>query len=148
MACRWPSLDPQRQGELLDQITDMFLADLPAGWTELVVDYRVVGRNIDLSTGLRQPDGSYRAWTPPDEPIRQFQRLRGGMYIENEGTWFSVRYILTPPRRTNVAYNTTNEPRFEPYPPLAEFLVEHERFPRLPGYQPPWYAEKLAAAMR
>ena len=148
MAYRWPSLDPQQQGELLDQITNLFLEALPAGWVELAVDYRVVGRNIDLSTGLRQPDGSYRVWTPPDEPIRQFQRLRGGMYIENEGTWFSMRYVLTPPGRWNVVYNTAHEPAFEPYPPPQEFLVEHERFPRLPGYQPPWYAEKLAAAMR
>ncbi len=148
MAPRWPSLDLQQQADLIGKITDMFLEALPAGWEELAIDYRVVGRTIDLATGLRQPDGSYRAWVPPDEPIRQFQRLRGGMYLENEGTWFSMRYILTPPARTNVVYNSTNEPDFNPYPAPEEFLLEQERFPRLPGYQPRWYAERLAAAVR
>ncbi|QFU88481.1 hypothetical protein [Amycolatopsis sp. YIM 10] len=125
------------------------LSSLPPDWRELAIDYRVVGRNIGLSVGLLGPgDSEHRLWTPPDEPIRQFQRLRGGMYRENEGTWFSLRYVLEPGPHFSVSYNWRNEPDFQPYPSPDAFLLEQERFPREERFMPSWYRDQLAAARR
>jgi hypothetical protein len=142
----WPLLDPIQQKDELDGIATTLLEALPPGWSELVIDFRAVGRKIDVAVGLTGPDGKERVWDPPAEIWRAFQRLRGGMYTENEGTWFSARYVLVPPGRYNIQYNWQNQPDFQPQPSPEEFATEQERFPRGEAYMPPWYRAGLDAA--
>jgi hypothetical protein len=142
----WPQLDPVEQNELLGDITLQVVEALPPGWRELAIDYRAVGRNIDVAVGLLDANGTRQIWNPPTEVWQAFQRLRGGMYQEGEGTWFSARLIIEPPSRFSIQYNWQNEPAFDPYPPPAEFALEQERFPRTEAFMPPWYREHLAAA--
>lgn len=142
----WPLLDPIQQKDELDGITTDLLGALPPGWRELVIDFRGVGRNLDVAVGVTGPDGKERVWDPPAEVWRAFQRLRGGMYAENEGTWFSARYILEPPGRFTIQYNWQNQPNFDPQPAPEEFAIEQERFPRDEAYMPPWYRAGLEAA--
>src|ERR1043165_3113127 len=94
---KWPELDAVQQDELLGRITGTMVAALAPGWHELMIDYRVVGRNIDLAVGVLGPNNEFTLWDPPVEAVREFQRLRGGMYRQDEGTWFSARYTVTPP---------------------------------------------------
>ncbi|TDD87121.1 hypothetical protein [Actinomadura rubrisoli] len=143
---KWPSLDPVQQHDLLTEITRQITEALPHGWRELMIDYRHLGRHIDVATGLTGADGAMTVWDPPAEVWRMFQRLRGGMYVENEGTWFSCRYGVEPPGKFRIQYNIRNEPDFPAPPSPEEFAVEQERFPRTPPYQPPWFKEALARA--
>lgn len=142
----WPQLDPIQQNELLEQITATTVAALPAGWRQLVIDYRAVGRNIDVAIGFYDAGGVQRLWKPPTDLWRMFQRLRGGMYQVGEGTWFSARYSVEPPGRFRIQYNWRREPAFEPAPAAEQFAVEQERFPRAEAHMPDWYRERLAAA--
>nr|WP_042181171.1 hypothetical protein [Kibdelosporangium sp. MJ126-NF4]CEL14858.1 hypothetical protein [Kibdelosporangium sp. MJ126-NF4]CTQ96511.1 hypothetical protein [Kibdelosporangium sp. MJ126-NF4] len=142
----WPQLDPVQQNELLGEITGMMVAALAPGWHELMIDYRVVGRNIDIAVGVLGANNEFTLWDPPVEALREFQRLRGGMYRQDEGTWFSARYTVIPPSRFSIQYNWRNQPDFESYPPPAEFALEQERFPRAEAYRPDWYRAGLAAA--
>lgn len=142
----WPTLDTVQQNELLTEQTAEIVAALPPGWTELVIDFRALGRNLDVAVGLSDGQGPTRVWDPPANVWKRFQRLRGGMYRENEGTWFSARYTVTPPSHFAIQYNWTNEPDFQPYPDLSHFAVEQERFPRDEAYLPPWFRERLDAA--
>jgi hypothetical protein len=142
----WPPLDTMQQNDLLNEQTAELVGALPPGWAELVIDFRAIGANLDVAVGLRDQDGPHRTWDPPAEVWRRFQRLRGGMYRENEGTWFSARYVVQAPGRYTVQYNWTNEPDFQPYPDPSHFAIEQERFPRDEAYMPSWYRERLAAA--
>ncbi|TDP92796.1 hypothetical protein [Labedaea rhizosphaerae] len=144
----WPSLDPVQQNDLLTAMTTELIGALPPGWAEVVIDYRHLGRNPDVAVGVRGPDGRDRVWDPPTEVWRMFQRLRGGMYRQDEGTWFSARYTLQAPSRFTIQYNWRNEPDFQPYPDLSHFAIEQERFPRAEAHMPPWFRERLAAATR
>ena len=143
---QWPKLDPVAQNELLDRMTRTIVDALSPGWREVAIDYRVVGKNIDAAVGVLDPDGIYQLWDPPADAWRMFQRLRGGMYQDGEGTWFSARLIIEPPSRFTVQYNWLNEPDFQPYPALEEFLLEEERFPRERVHMPDWYRRRLEAA--
>lgn len=142
----WPLLDPVQQKDELDGMTTLLVGALPPGWRELVIDFRAIGQNLDVAVGVTGPDGKERVWDPPAEVWRAFQRLRGGMYADNEGTWFSARYILEPPSRFNIQYNFKNQPDFQPAPPAAAFALEQEWFPRGEAYMPPWYLAGLEAA--
>ncbi|KFU82688.1 hypothetical protein SAMN04489729_6201 [Amycolatopsis lurida] len=146
MAAQWPQLDPIAQNELLGEITLSVVGALPPGWREVVLDYRVVGKNIDVAVGVLDPNGTYQVWEPSVETWRMFQRLRGGMYQDGEGTWFSARLVIEPPSRFRVQYNWQNEPDFQPYPSPDEFALEQERFPRGEEYMPDWFKRGLAAS--
>jgi hypothetical protein len=140
---QWPRLDATQQDDLLTDFTDTIVSASPAGWREVAIDYRVVGRHIDPAVGLLDPDGGYRLWRPPDEAWRMIQRLRGGMYRDGEGAWFSARFIISPPARCSVQYNWHREPMFRRYPAPEEFAVEQKRFPRAEAYLPAWFRERL-----
>jgi hypothetical protein len=142
---RWPALDPAQQNELLGQVTTLVTERQPPGWREVVLDYRHLGRVIDVAVGALDPTGVYRLWDPPDEVWRMFQRLRGGMYREGEGTWFSARVTVAPPARFSVQYNWNEKPGFPSWPTPDQFALELERFPRGAAYLPAWFRESLTA---
>ncbi|GAB2704380.1 hypothetical protein [Nocardia thraciensis] len=143
---QWPQLDPVQQNDLLEQMTSLVVDALAPGWRQVMIDFRAVGKNIDVAVGVLDPHGTYQLWDPPGEVWRMFQRLRGGMYEQGEGTWFSARFTIDPPSRYSVQYNWTNEPDFRPYPSPDDFALEQERFPRTEAFMPPWFRRGLAAA--
>ncbi|MEV6897296.1 hypothetical protein [Amycolatopsis sp. NPDC051372] len=146
MPFKWPELDPIQQNELLGEITTAVVEALPPGWQQVMIDYRMVGRNVDVAVGVKDPSGTFRPWDPPVDVWKMFQRLRGGMYTEGEGTWFSARFGIEPPSRFTIQYNWRNEPDFDPYPAAEQFAIEQERFPRAEEFMPDWFRERLAAA--
>lgn len=146
MPFRWPRLDPVQQNELLGTITTAVVEALPPGWCRVMIDYRMVGRTVDVAVGVEDTGGTYRRWDPPVDVWKMFQRLRGGMYRDGEGTWFSARFGIEPPARFTIQYNWRNEPDFDPYPAAEQFAIEQERFPRAEEYMPEWFRERLVAA--
>jgi hypothetical protein len=140
---RWPALDPMQQNELLGEMTAIVVAAQPPGWREVMIDYWHLGKQTDGAVGVLDPSGDYQYWEPPVEVWRMFQRLRGGMYREGEGTWFSARIKIEPPSRFTVQYNWRNKPSFETWPTPDQFALELERFPRGEAYLPSWFRESL-----
>jgi hypothetical protein len=140
---RWPVLNPDQQNELLGALTALVVAEQQPDWREVLIDYRHLGRLTDGAVGALEPSGDYRLWEPPVEVWRMLQRLRGGMYRDGEGTWFSARLTITPPSRFAVQYNWRNKPSFPAWPDAEQFVVEQERFPRGTAYMPDWFRESL-----
>lgn len=143
MTYRWPTLDPAAQTELLGELTAQVVAAQPPDWRQVMIDYRHLGRLTDAGVGVLDPAGDYQLWDPPVEVWRMLQRLRGGMYRDGEGTWFSVRITIEPPSRFTVQYNWRNRPDFPDPPGRDEFALELERFPRGEAYQPDWFRAAL-----
>ena len=140
---RWPVLDPAQQNELLGQMTTMIVESQPPGWRELMIDYLHLGRHTDAAVGYLDADDTYQVFDPPAEVWRMFQRLRGGMYREGEGTWFGVRLKIEQPARFTVRYNWNHRPSFETWPAPDQFQLDLERFPRGEAYVPAWFRESL-----
>ncbi len=143
---QWPQLDPAQQNELLGEITRSVIDALQPGWREVKIDYRQIGKNIDVAVGLTDSAGTVQVWDPGAETWRMFQRLHGGMYREGEGTWFSARLVIDPSPRFFVKYNWQNEPDIRPYPAPEAFALEQERFPRTEAHMPAWFRRGLTAA--
>lgn len=141
----WPALNAEQQNELLGELATLVAAGQPRGWREVIIEYRQLGRQTDAAVGALDPSGNHQLWEPPAEVWRMLQRLRGGMYREGEGTWFSVRLAIVPPSRYTAQYNRRNKPDFPSWPDARHFSVEQERFPREVGYMPSWYRESLPA---
>jgi hypothetical protein len=142
---KWPSLDPAQQNELLGEMTTMVVARQPPGWRQVMINYRHLGRVTDAEVGVRDANGTYQLFDPPVEVWRMFQRLRGGMYREGEGTWFSVSLTVEPPSRFSVVYNWREKPGFPSWPAPDEFALELKRFPRGEAHLPSWFRESLDA---
>jgi hypothetical protein len=136
-------LDPVQQNELLGEMTRTVIGALPPWWRRLMVDFGAIGRNIDLAVGVYDPNGTNHLWDLPQKPFEMMQRLRMGMYRDDEGTWFSARFTIEQPSRFSVQYNWRNPPSFERYPSAEDFALEQKRYPRTEMFMPQWYREGL-----
>lgn len=136
------TIGPVEQHELLGEITTILVAELPAGWHRLVVEYRAIGRQVGVGSGLRMADGSTVRFAVPKTLAPLFARLRRGMYVEGQGTWHSLDLTVDVPDRYGVRYERDGEPTFAVGP--EQFAVEQERFPRAPGFQPAWFSAGTA----
>ncbi|GAA2659258.1 MULTISPECIES: hypothetical protein [Actinosynnema] len=135
----WPKLTPLQQKEILDELTALVLESLPADWEYLELEHHHVGAHLHLRVGLRVAGGGTREWNPPEEVWYLFQDLRGGMYAEGQGTWFSAYYRLELPGKHSISYEWEREPAFPSPPSLEAFALDLERFPREPDYVPDWF---------
>jgi hypothetical protein len=124
-------------------MTTLLLDAVPPWWRGLMIDYGIIGRHIDLAVGVLDAQGQYQVWDPPVEPMRMFQKLHGGMYRENEGSWWSARLRVEPPGRFSIQYNRDVQPRFAATVSRDDFALEQERFPRAEAYMPDWYRARL-----
>ncbi|WP_304451924.1 immunity protein YezG family protein [Nocardiopsis sp. YSL2] len=68
--------------------------------------------------------------------------LRAGMYQEGKGTWFSMKYVITPPGKFHVDFNYDEDPGLT-FPTAHGFTVDLEYFPRDEEHIPDWLWEKL-----
>jgi hypothetical protein len=139
----WPALDPTQQNELLGEMTTLIVEQQPPGWREVMIDFNQLGNLIDVAVGVLDPNGTHQVWDPPAEVWRMFQRLRGGMYREGEGTWFGARIKIEPPARFTLRYNWREKPSFPNWPTPDQFAVDLERFARGEAYMPSWFRESL-----
>src|SRR5687767_3449980 len=100
-----PELDPAGQKEHLDEIALSLVEALPPDWRELVILFDRLGRAAGFGARLTRPDGAHESWRPPDEILRSLDRLRAGMHVDGEGTWFSCRFALVPAGRWDIQYS-------------------------------------------
>lgn len=136
-------LTPVEQDELLRQISHQLVRLLPSDWEEVQIDYRAIGRHIELPMVVRTSTGANRPWSAPREIAQRFAELRAGMYQEGAGAWFTVHYQLRRPDQYTVRYDWDSEPEWViPVPPPA-YLDELRRFPRSEDRIPDWFRRHL-----
>lgn len=141
----WRQLTPPEQNELLGRLTLLVVEPLEPGWEKVMIDFKAIGRTIDVATGVMY-GGTYQVFNPSKDVWSLFGELRTGMHSEGHGTWFSCRLSIDPPSAFAIQYNWRNEPAMANAPKPGDYLTEQERFPRAEEHMPTWFREHLLAA--
>ncbi|WP_158847774.1 hypothetical protein [Saccharothrix deserti] len=139
-------LNPVQQDELLQQITQRLVLDLPAGWNHLQIEHKALGDHVEAGGLLRMANGGMFGWDLPDEVVDLFSRLRAGMARPERGTWLLATYWLDYPDSYSIEYNRQDEPRFRTPPPPQAHARELEIFPRTDEHVPDWLRAAVAGA--
>lgn len=135
-------LGPEEQKQLLDSLATLVADSAPAAWERISIEYKCIGRHVELGIAVDDSNGRELTWDPPAEIDELFWKLRVGMYREGVGTWFSAFFRMSPPNTYEIFYNRDNEP---PWNPSAEsFQKEQDLFPRDAAHTPAWFSQKLA----
>ncbi|MFI6577039.1 hypothetical protein ACIBFB_14660 [Nocardiopsis sp. NPDC050513] len=135
-------LNPIQQQTILTQIGEKILGRVPDGWSRITYLEESV---IEHSTGIvevEHEDGSNSRVSPPPTISLLVDELRAGMYQEGKGTWFSMKYVITPPGTFNAEFNYDEDPQIT-FPTAHGFTVDLKYFPRDEEYIPDWLREKL-----
>ncbi|WP_017615263.1 hypothetical protein [Nocardiopsis salina] len=139
-------MTPIDESQSLVELGKACLAVVDPDWSQVVLRYAAVAGHESVDLVRRGDDGSERSLDAPGEAIEEARRLRNGMYKEDTGTWFTMRYTINPPGSYGVDFEYDQEPGFDaPFPPAA-FVQDLERFPRTEEHIPEWLARTLAQA--
>lgn len=139
-------MTPVEESQALVELGKACLSVVEPDWSEVVLQYTAVTGHESAELVRRASDGSGISVEVPDSALEEARRLRNGMYKQDTGTWFSMRYTITPPGSYGVDFVYDTEPEFtSPVSPTA-FEQELERFPRNEEHTPDWLREKLAQA--
>lgn len=136
-------LDHAEEIEILNEIGRRLLAWAPQGWSSIiytsdaVVDHSTGGYRVENEQGDNIAD-----WGPTTLGLL-LDDLRAGMYREGEGTWFSIKYIITRLGKFHVEYNYTEAPCIL-FPTAWGYTNDLKRFPRKDKYIPDWLRQKVS----
>jgi len=139
-------MTPVEESQALVELGQACLSAVEPDWSEVVLQYTAVTGHESAELVRRASDGSSISVEVPDSALEEARRLRNGMYKQDTGTWFSMRYTITPPGSYGVDFVYDTEPEFTaPVPPTA-FEQDLERFPRSDEHTPEWLGRVLARA--
>lgn len=88
--------------------------------------------------------GEMVAVTVPRTIGNALREVRGLMYEEGRGTWFSSRYTLDPPQEYRVLFNYDRDPNWSPGIAPSAWAADLEHFPRDAEHVPDWLRARLA----
>lgn len=131
-------LNPVQQNEVLAQITDWLVHELPSWWNRLQIDYKALGDHVEVGGLLRMTNGAMYGWDLPEEVRKLFDRLRAGMSRPETGTWLHATYWVDYPDLYAIEYDRQNKPDFRTPPPPEAYAKELENFPRTDKHVPDW----------
>ncbi|MGI8310609.1 hypothetical protein [Saccharopolyspora sp. ASAGF58] len=137
-------LGPEEQKELVDSLATLVRETAPEAWQRISIEYKCIGRHVELGVGCKNAAGEQIAWELPTETDTIFWRLRVGMYREGLGTWFSAFFRMRQPGEYEIFYNHDNEPPWGAEP--GSFIKEQDLFPRDDEHTPDWFRRRLAEA--
>ncbi|WP_241474769.1 hypothetical protein [Nocardiopsis xinjiangensis] len=138
-------MTPEEQEEILIRIGRSFLEAATREWEELTYEWDGLKGFSTDGLYLRSPNGE-RDLVPFPEVIIDVKRLRSGMYQKGRGTWFSMRYTITPPTHYDVTFNYDDPPKFLFSPSPHGYADDLARFPRDPEHIPAWLQQKIDEA--
>ena len=136
-------LDPEAQSEILSEIVERLVFELPAGWKRLHVDYAAVGEHVVCVGLLFMVNDAMSTWTLPEDVEEKFARLRSDMARPDRGTWLHAMMRLDYPDVYSIEYDRDALPRFKVPPPAEEISRELEAFPRGEEHVPDWMRTAL-----
>ncbi|MEV0678978.1 hypothetical protein AB0I60_20915 [Actinosynnema sp. NPDC050436] len=133
-----PSSD-SRAGELVAEAANALASAAPAGWSELALSVTATVSAYDFAVSVVDERGADPGTVVLSPVVTDaFQELRGVLYEEGRGTWFSARVVLRRGAAPQVSFNYDEDPQW--WPPLhpAAFVRDLEVFPRDAEHVPPW----------
>ncbi|MEV7092066.1 TNT domain-containing protein [Amycolatopsis sp. NPDC051045] len=125
------------------------LADAaPPGWRRIDLVSRINVDVQDFVLTVLMDDGSQAAVTVPDRVAPAVRGMRDAFYQPDDGTWFSMRYLLDAPGRIQTLFNLDWDPRWSPAIDPAGWVRDLDAYPRAPENIQPWLRARLAESGR
>jgi hypothetical protein len=125
------------------------LADAaPPGWRRIDLVSRVNVDVQDFVLTVLMEDGSQAAVAVPDQVAPAVRRMRDAFHQPDDGTWFSMRYLLDAPGRIQTLFNLDWDPHWSPAIDPAGWVRDLDAYPRAPENIQPWLRARLAEAGR
>ncbi|GAA2659228.1 hypothetical protein GCM10010428_02820 [Actinosynnema pretiosum subsp. pretiosum] len=132
---------------ILGWVGGRLLSVAPAGWAVLDLKVSLAADVEDFTFATVLGDGSFAPVEMPPEVRRAFVDVRDLLAEPGQGTWFSVRFTMSPPDNYRVYFNFEVDPVWDP-PIGPDVLVEDlRRYPRTPDDTPRWVLEALGAEL-
>ncbi|HWD01212.1 MAG TPA: TNT domain-containing protein [Amycolatopsis sp.] len=116
------------------------------GWLRIELFSRVTAEVQDFTLTVLMADGSQAAVEIPEAATRAILGIRDAYYVEGEGTWFSMRYLIDAPSKIHALYNLDWDPDWDPAIDVSAWPRDLERYPRDEFHTPSWLREKLIEA--
>lgn len=139
-------MSPIEQQEILREIGEEILREHPRKGDRVVYErMEVAGYGSSLLLAEHE-GGDSEQLDSIISLLAMCDRLRYGMYQEDKGTWFSMKYIITRPSRYTVEFNYDDRPPYQFAPDSILYAEDLKQFPRSPENIPGWLQEELRKA--
>ncbi|WP_328604215.1 TNT domain-containing protein [Amycolatopsis sp. NBC_00345] len=138
--------DHDQWRDLTQEVGYALVDAAPEGWRRIELFSRVTAEVQDFTLTVLMADGSQAVVEIPEAATRAVLGIREAYYVEGEGTWFSMRYLLDAPGKIRSLYNLDWDPDWNPGIDVSAWPRDLERYPRDAFHIPPWLREKLAEA--
>jgi hypothetical protein len=132
---------------LYQRIGQAMIEAAPPDWVRLAMHYRQAATTGQSKSTVTKSDGS-TTWLHglPTDMDEAFWELRGALYQEGKGAWYSAEAVVTRDGRITIDVDYDSEPQwFRPVVPLT-YVEDLEMFPRDLEHQPEWLREKIREA--
>lgn len=127
--------EPLRPEQLIERLSQLIAPGLPV---RVRVEYRAVGRHVEVDVLITGPDGVARAVRPDPMVVQLLGTLRTAMYEQGRGTWVSAVIEFAPDTPPVTEFALDEEPRWRRRPPAVGFADELRFFPRDERFVPEW----------
>ncbi|WP_307845721.1 hypothetical protein [Saccharomonospora sp. NB11] len=136
----------ESQRELLRTMGLALLDAVPEGWRRVDLFCRMTVDVEDFVLTVLMADGTTADVPIPEVCFSATRDLRRVMYEPDEGTWFSMRFMLDPPAQMHVNFNFFWDPRWRSPLESRNWVRDLEAFPRPDDRIPDWLRAELAGA--
>lgn len=138
--------DASQWREQSHEVGNALVDAAPPGWRRIDLVSRINVDVQDFVLTVLMGDGSQAAVAVPEQVVPAVLGMREAFYQPDDGTWFSMRYMLDPPGSIQTLFNRDWDPHWEPAIDPAGWVRDLERFPRDPSRIQPWLRARLAEA--
>jgi hypothetical protein len=110
------------------------------------VEYRAVGRHIEVDVSIAGPDGVAQPVRPDPMVVQLLGTLRTAMYEPGRGTWVAAVLVFAPNTPPATEFTLDEEPSWRRTPPPVGFADELRFFPRENRSVPDWLRARVGTA--
>ncbi|WP_197319142.1 ferredoxin [Saccharomonospora sp. NB11] len=135
-------LDERQRDELVTRVGTLLAEAAGSGWTQLLCEYRSVGKHVEVDAMAFGPDGSPMPVRPPAEVVSLLGQLRTGMAEPGRGTWLSATVTVDPSGTAYADFSYHTQPRWRRNPPPLGFQDELRMHPRDDAHLPAWLRQR------
>ncbi|WP_433327881.1 glycohydrolase toxin TNT-related protein [Spirillospora sp. CA-294931] len=134
----------ERIADIEGRVADLVRAMAPTGWKRIDLHCTATVAVNDVALVVLTADGkTVTAETVPPELTDLLMELRRAHYLPEQGTWFSVLFLLAPDGGTQRLYNYEFDPEWDPPIPLDCWRRDQIVLPRDGVHVPPWLRDRL-----
>ncbi|GAA2426885.1 hypothetical protein GCM10010191_44390 [Actinomadura vinacea] len=136
--------DEERYDELVQRLGRILMQISPEGWERIDLQVRMVASVSEGALTVVMADGVHAEV----EPVRDFSEiaaeLRSMLYRPDRGTWFGMRFTMSPPSEYWVSFNDRFDPEWSPPLPAEAWRHDLSVFPRADEHIPAWLRDRIA----